>query len=71
MSDAEPVDVPNYVLPGRDDTGSPNRGDPVKVKLTAPYRSGFMQSVGITLTAIATMRLEQKPTVIGDLPPSC
>jgi hypothetical protein len=36
-------------------------GDPVKVKLTAPYSFFFMQRLGITLTATATMRLEQVP----------
>jgi Flp pilus assembly protein TadG len=40
-----------------------DRGDPVKVKLTAPYKFWFMRSVGITLTATATMRLEQAPTL--------
>jgi Flp pilus assembly protein TadG len=40
-------------------------GDPVKVTLTAPYKFWFVRSVGITLTASATMRLEQKPSLIG------
>ena len=39
------------------------RGDPVKVKLTAPYKFWFVHSVGITLTATATMRMEQPPDV--------
>lgn len=39
-------------------------GDPVKVKLTAPYTFFFMDRVGITLTASATMRLEQLPSLI-------
>jgi Flp pilus assembly protein TadG len=39
------------------------RGDPVKVKLTAPYKFWFVKSVGITLTATATMRMEQNPDV--------
>jgi hypothetical protein len=47
------------------------RGDPVKVKLFAPYKFWFVNSVGITLTATATMRLEQEPTVLvpDALPP--
>jgi TadE-like protein len=50
-------------------SGTQDRGDPVKVKLTAPYKFWFMRSVGITLTATATMRLEQKPSVLSpDLP---
>ncbi len=36
-------------------------GDPVRVKLTSPYTFFFISRVGITLTATATMRLEQVP----------
>jgi hypothetical protein len=57
--------------PGVTTLGAQDRTDPVKVKLTAPYKFWFMQSVGITLTATATMRLEQKPTLIGNLSSSC
>jgi Flp pilus assembly protein TadG len=39
-------------------------GDPIKVKLIAPYSFFFIDSMRITLTATATMRLEQKPTLI-------
>lgn len=39
-------------------------GDPVRVKLTAPFRLFFLQSLGITLTATATMKLERPPTLI-------
>jgi hypothetical protein len=52
--------------------GDEARGDPVKVKLTAPYKFWFMRSVGITLTATATMRLEQTPSNLAVTdPPSC
>ena len=37
-------------------------GDPVRVRLRQPYNFFFLDSVGITLTAKATMRLEQPPT---------
>jgi Flp pilus assembly protein TadG len=47
-------------------------GDPVRVKLTAPYNFWFMARVGITLTATATMRLEQTPSLItGGTGPTC
>ena len=47
-------------------------GDPVKVKLTAPYKFFFVNSVHITLTARATMRLEQLPKLqTGGGGPSC
>jgi Flp pilus assembly protein TadG len=50
-------------------------GDPVRVKLTAPFRFFFMQQLGITLTATAAMRLEQKPELITAAPdaqgPTC
>ena len=39
-----------------------NAGDPVRVRLRQPYKFFFLDSVGITLTAKATMRLEQPPT---------
>jgi hypothetical protein len=51
--------------------GNQQRGDPVKVKLTAPYHFWFMQSVGITLTATATARLEQNPTLVSQEVASC
>lgn len=46
-------------------------GDPVKVKLTAPYKFWFVNSIGITLTATATMRLEQKPDFITGTVATC
>jgi len=39
-------------------------GDPVRVKLTAPFTFFFMNKLGITLTATAAMRLEQVPSLI-------
>jgi Flp pilus assembly protein TadG len=39
--------------------GTNNAGDPVRVRLRQPFSFFFMDSVGITLTAKATMRLEQ------------
>jgi len=51
--------------------GDEKRGDPVKVKLTAPYKFWFVNSVRITLTATATMRLEQDPTLISGAVASC
>ena len=48
-----------------------DRGDPVRVKLTAPYKFWFFNSMSITLTATATARLEQKPTLITNTVPSC
>jgi Flp pilus assembly protein TadG len=39
-------------------------GDPVKVKLTAPYTFFFISKARITLTASATIRLEQRPIYI-------
>ena len=41
--------------------GTASIGDPVKVKLTAPYTFFFVNRLRITLTASATMRLEQPP----------
>jgi len=53
-------------------SGTPTKGDPVQVKLTAPYRFFFINSVGITLTARATMRLEQVPKLqSGGVGPTC
>ena len=47
-------------------------GDPVQVKLTAPYKFFFFDSVRITLTARATMRLEQLPELqSGGGGPTC
>jgi len=51
--------------------GNEDRGDPVKVKLTAPYKFWFVNSIRITLTASATALLEQKPTLITNEVPSC
>ncbi len=52
--------------------GAATIGDPVKVRLTAPFRFFFMNSLSITLTGSATMRLEQQPTLItGALGPAC
>jgi hypothetical protein len=52
-------------FPGKNPAGSgtaaPTIGDPVRVRLSAPYRFFFINSVGITLRASATMRLEQLP----------
>jgi Flp pilus assembly protein TadG len=45
-------------------------GDPVQVRITQPFTFFFMDRFGITLEAKATMRLEQKPTLItGALSP--
>ena len=52
-------------------TGNEHRGDPVKIKLTAPYKFWFVGSVGITLTASATMRLEQEPESLRLAVPMC
>jgi hypothetical protein len=48
-------------------------GDPVKVKVAAPYRFFFINKASITLTATATMRLEQKPDLFRSYAggPSC
>jgi hypothetical protein len=43
----------------------------VRVKLTAPYTFFFVDKVGITLTATATMRLEQKPDFITGSVATC
>ena len=39
--------------------GTNNAGDPVRVRLTKPYTFFFFNKMKITLTAKATMRLEQ------------
>jgi len=62
--------------PGKDPVGvgsaGPLRGDPVKVTLTAPYEFFFINKVGITLSATATLRMEQTPTLItGAVGPTC
>ena len=47
-------------------------GTPVQVKLTAPYKFFFVDSLRITLTAKATMRLEQVPHLqTGGIGPAC
>ena len=43
--------------------GTSEAGDPVRVRLRQPYTFFFMDSIGITLTAKATMRLEQPATM--------
>jgi Flp pilus assembly protein TadG len=43
--------------------GTNNAGDPVRVRLRQPYTFFFLDSIGITLTAKATMRLEQPPSM--------
>jgi len=58
--------------PGAAGNAGPLRGDPVKVTLTAPYSFFFVNKVRITLTATATLRMEQKPTLIsGATGPTC
>ena len=39
--------------------GNNDPGSPVRVRLRQPYKFFFLDSIGITLTAKATMRLEQ------------
>lgn len=57
--------------PGKS-TATATTGDPVRVKLRAPYDLFFMRSLGITLTATATMRLERQPTLITNAEgPTC
>jgi TadE-like protein len=47
-------------------------GDPVKVHLEAPYKFSPITSLGkLTLRANATMRLEQKPTLITNADAPC
>jgi hypothetical protein len=50
----------NICYPGKS-PATASVGDPVRVTLTAPYKFFFVNSVHITLTARATMRLEQLP----------
>ena len=52
-------------------SGAQDRGDPVKVRITAPYKFWFVRSVGITLTATATMRLEQAPSSLSGEVSTC
>ncbi len=44
-------------------SGTNNAGDPVRVRLRKPYTFFFFNKMGITLTAKATMRLEQPPNL--------
>jgi Flp pilus assembly protein TadG len=47
-------------------------GDPVTVRIAQPFTLFFMERLTITLTGKATMRLEQKPTLITNaLGPAC
>jgi uncharacterized protein (UPF0333 family) len=69
---------PNVTIcyPGKTPGGAGNlgpvRGDPVKVTLSAPYGFFFIDKVRITLTANATLRMEQTPTLItGAGGPTC
>jgi Flp pilus assembly protein TadG len=51
-------------FPGKTPTSTtdpPTIGDPVRIKITRPYTFFFLNRVGITLKASATMRLEQIP----------
>jgi Flp pilus assembly protein TadG len=58
--------------PGLGGSAGPLRGDPVKVTLTQPYSFFFVNKVRITLTATATLRMEQKPTFITNAQgPTC
>jgi hypothetical protein len=58
--------------PGGSGSAGPLRGDPVKVSLSAPYSFFFVDKVRITLSANATLRMEQKPTLITDAAgPTC
>ena len=66
-----PSTTVSICYPGVTTLGTEDRGDPVKVKLTSPYKFWFLNSVGITLTATATARLEQKPTLITNEVASC
>jgi Flp pilus assembly protein TadG len=50
--------------PGGSTTDDPVIGDPVQVRMTAPFTFFFINKARITLTAKATMRLEQTPTLI-------
>ena len=58
--------------PGVTTPVSKNRGDPVKVKLTAPYKFWFHAERRHHAHGDRhDCALEQKPTLIGDLPSSC
>jgi Flp pilus assembly protein TadG len=46
-------------------------GDPVRVKLSAPYTLFFMNRLGITLTATATMKVERPPTLLTGEDATC
>ena len=46
--------------------GSNDAGNPVRVRLRQPYNFFFMDSIGITLTAKVTMRLEQPAVLVQD-----
>jgi Flp pilus assembly protein TadG len=47
-------------------------GDPVTVRVAAPFELFFMKRLTITLTGTATMRLEQQPTLITNaVGPAC
>ena len=70
-STRNPSTTVSICYPGVTVLGTEDRGDPVKVKLTSPYKFWFMRSVGVTLTATATARLEQKPTLITNEVGSC
>ena len=54
-----PVTV-GFCYPGKAPSAA-TIGDPVAVRLTAPYTFFFVDSFGITLKATATMRLEHNP----------
>ena len=58
--------------PGGIGSAGPLRGDPVKVTLSAPYTFFFVNKLTITLTANATLRMEQAPSLItGAGGPTC
>jgi TadE-like protein len=46
-------------------------GDPVRVRITAPFTFFFMNILGIELKATAAMRLEQLPTKVTGALTSC
>ena len=48
--------------------GTNDAGDPVRVRLQQPYKFFFINSFRITLTAKATMRLEQPATLSKIIP---
>jgi len=49
-------------------SGSSDAGDPVRVRLQQPYKFFFMNAFRITLTAKATMRLEQPASLSKIVP---